>query len=285
MKASVLTTVLLIVLAASLVSAQTSITLQSITNVTFDSVLAGGSTHTVTIRFNASGAPAGRGYLTANGFKIYSPDGADWGSVQGTALGSFSGLGWEHLFVKPLQQDGWKRRLWLAFIRREWQYDRRDTVVVLLAGVNSAPGGGMPAGFNSSALTIEFTSKREDAGLHICIDTCQRAPGAAWEWANADGLIQPAWSGKRCFVIDCCSGRVGDVNGAGGDEPTLGDITTLIGFLFLGDPAPDCLAEADVNRSGTFESPPLDWDDVTIGDVTLLIDYLFLEHTPLGDCP
>lgn len=285
MKASVLTAVLLIVLTAGLASAQTAITFQNITNITHDSVLAGGSTHTVTLRFNASSAPAGRRYLTANGFKIYSPDGADWGFVQGAALSSFSGLGWEHLFVSHFNKTGGSAGYGLPLAVGGGNTTGRDTVVVLLAGVNSTPGGGMPAGFNYSALTIEFSSKREDGGLHICIDTCQRAPGAAWEWANAEGLIQPSWSGARCFVINCCAGRVGDVNGFGGDEPTISDISMLIGFLFLNDPAPDCLAEADVNRSGTFESPPLDWGDVTIGDISTLIGYLFLDGPPLANCP
>ncbi len=71
---------------------QTSVTIESVTNVQHDTVLAGNAPHTVTLRYNLTGAPAGRKYLTANGFRIYSPDGADWGSVQGAVMTPFSAV-------------------------------------------------------------------------------------------------------------------------------------------------------------------------------------------------
>jgi hypothetical protein len=285
MKAAIFLTLGCVVLVAGSVSAQTSITIHSITNVTHDTVLAGGSSHTLTLRYNVSGAPPGRSYLTANGFRIYSPDGADWGSVQGTALGPFSGLGWQHVYVNHFNKIGGGAGYGLPQSVGGGNSTGQDTVVVLLAGVNSEPGGGMPAGFNNLTLTIEFSSDPDDNGRHICIDTCQAAPGASWEWANPDGLIEPTWGGAQCFVVNCCSGRVGDVNGIGGDEPTIGDITTLVGFLFLSDPEPGCVAEADINLSGSLVSPPLGWEDVTIGDITSLIDHLFVDLPPLADCP
>lgn len=84
----------------------------------------------------------------------------------------------------------------------------------------------------------------------------------------------------------CCSGRVGDANGMGGDEPTLGDIGVLIDALFLSaSPEPlTCIEEADVNQSGG-ASPT--FDDISLGDISVLIDYLFLTGPELGlnDCP
>ena len=84
---------------------------------------------------------------------------------------------------------------------------------------------------------------------------------------------------------DCCEGRVGDANGEGGDEPTIGDVSTIIDALFIsGNPDPiDCLAEADVNQSGGANPP---FVEVTIGDVSTLIDYLFITGSSLGlpDC-
>jgi hypothetical protein len=73
----------------------------------------------------------------------------------------------------------------------------------------------------------------------------------------------------------CCQGQVGDVNGNGEDEPTIGDVSLLIDALFISvtsDIVP-CFTEADVNQSGGLEP---EWSDVTIGDLTILIDYLFI---------
>jgi hypothetical protein len=274
-----------LVLVRAQTTAQTEISIQELTNVADDSVLTGGSTHTLTLRFTATGAPPGRSYLTANGFRIYSPDGADWTAVQGTALTGFSQLDWDHVFVSHFNKTGGSGTYGMPLSSGGGNASGHDTVVILLAGVNARPGGGLPGGFDDAALAIEFSSRREDAGLHICIDTCLSAPGASWEWAHPDGLIQPSWGGVRCFVIGCCNGRVGDVNGAGGDEPTISDISALIDLLFISQTRPDCLEECDVNLSGTLNDPPLDWGDVTISDISYLIDYLFLEHTPLPDCP
>jgi hypothetical protein len=83
----------------------------------------------------------------------------------------------------------------------------------------------------------------------------------------------------------CCEGRVGDANGQGGDEPTIGDISVIIDALFIsGSPDPiSCLAEADINQSG---GPDPVYDDITIGDISILIDYLFITGESLGlnDC-
>jgi|GEM_PF-987337 len=82
----------------------------------------------------------------------------------------------------------------------------------------------------------------------------------------------------------CCMGRVGDVNGAGGDEPTIADISHLITRLFIDNTTPlPCVAEADANQSGGMTP---DYDDITISDISLLIDYLFITGQSLGlaDC-
>ena len=89
-----------------------------------------------------------------------------------------------------------------------------------------------------------------------------------------------------CCVItteaeDCCQGRVGDVDGLGGDEPTIGDINKLIEMLYIyGGILPPgllddiCLTEADVNQSGGCN--PVWPDDITITDINILIDYLYV---------
>lgn len=85
----------------------------------------------------------------------------------------------------------------------------------------------------------------------------------------------------------CCVSRVGDANGTGGDEPTIGDVSVMIDAKFIGgtcDGVIDCIAEADVNLSGG--GYDLDCGDITIGDISVLIDYLFITGSGLGlaDC-
>ena len=78
----------------------------------------------------------------------------------------------------------------------------------------------------------------------------------------------------------CCVGRVGDVNGSGGDEPTIGDINRLIELLFIYVDQPiECIEEADVNGSGG--SSPTE-SDITVGDISRLIDYLFVTGSSIG---
>ena len=94
-------------------------------------------------------------------------------------------------------------------------------------------------------------------------------------------------------VYCCCVGRVGDANGEGGDEPTIGDVAILVEALFIaGNETPiACIEEADVNMSAmdpeTDNLPVgLGFEDITIGDIAYLIDYLYITGSSLGlpDC-
>ena len=86
----------------------------------------------------------------------------------------------------------------------------------------------------------------------------------------------------------CCIAHVGDANGLGGDEPTIGDVSVMIDAKFItGDcvgsdpqnPILPCLAEANINQSGSCDPT---CDDITIGDISILIDYLFITGSSLG---
>jgi hypothetical protein len=107
-------------------------------------------------------------------------------------------------------------------------------------------------------------------------DECKSAYGGNW------------FAGQTCAIFQCrcCIDRVGDANGSGDDEPTIGDVTVLIDAKFITgtcDGIIDCLSEADINQSGG-TNPTC--DDITVGDITVLIDYLFITGPSLGlpDC-
>jgi len=97
------------------------------------------------------------------------------------------------------------------------------------------------------------------------------------------------------LTYTCCVERVGDANGEGGDDPTIGDVSLMIDALFitaseavlLTEPA--CIEEADINLSSQNAPshwPPV-WDDITIGDISALIDALFItaDLSILPNCP
>ena len=277
--------VVIISVGAGSAFAQTAITVESVTNLTDDSTLAGGVDQAIVLRYDLTGAPAGKFYWPANGWIIYSPDGADWGYVQASTLPAFEAVGWPHLFANHFNKTGGTGSFGLPQTSGAGNVTGQDTAGVVLAALFSEPGDGLAAGYDDLVIQIEFSTRRVDDDLHICIDTSTQVPGGSWEWANPDGAIIPDWSGAQCWVIGCCAGMVGDVNGVGGDEPTVGDISRLIDFLFITRTPLDCLEEADINQSGTNINPPLDEDDITIADVSLLIDHLFISKVPLAECP
>jgi subtilisin family serine protease len=79
----------------------------------------------------------------------------------------------------------------------------------------------------------------------------------------------------------CCMGVVGDVNGDGGYEPTIADVSTLISFLFINGVGLDCYQEADANQTG---GPDATAADITIGDISVLIDHLFISEQAMRTC-
>ena len=79
----------------------------------------------------------------------------------------------------------------------------------------------------------------------------------------------------------CCRGKVGNVVTGSDADPNIADVSALIDYLFGRFTPVDCLAEADINGSGSGE---LTRADITIGDVSMLIDYLFISVQPLPDC-
>ena len=115
-----------------------------------------------------------------------------------------------------------------------------------------------------------------------------------WAQSASYGLNSGFWQGTGTGGGSCCVGRVGNANGEGGDDPTIGDISLMIDALFITASVtplitpPACIDEADVNLSAVSAGhwPPI-YEDITIGDVSALIDALFItaDLSILLSCP
>jgi len=84
--------------------------------------------------------------------------------------------------------------------------------------------------------------------------------------------------------MNCCQGKVGNVNGLGGDEPTISDVSMIIDHLFISNGILWCPAEADVNQSGGPDPQQGPAGDISISDAATLIDHIFVTNQPLRDC-
>ena len=119
-----------------------------------------------------------------------------------------------------------------------------------------------------------------------CEDWIRSQPSGVYYDAAVFGVTRyPAFwiygQTEQCRVT-CCVGRVGDANMSEDDEPTIGDVSTMIDAKFITgscDGILNCLSEADINQSGG-SNPTC--DDITIGDISTLIDYLFITGQSLG---
>ena len=164
----------------------------------------------------------------------------------------------------------------------------QQTVVVELTGSVGLPLGSGPilkllfyavAPENGQSATISLSSELFPDGPQFVTGGLTYRPG------TLDGSV----------YCDCCTGRVGDANGSGGDDPTIGDVSQMIDALFITASEtvlltpPACIDEADVNLSS--QNSPAHWppvfEDITIGDISALIDALFItaDLSILPNCP
>ena len=120
--------------------------------------------------------------------------------------------------------------------------------------------------------------------LHFGLGDATTIDSIKFDWPSGIVQVMEDVAVDQYVMVyeQCCVGRVGNANGAGGDEPTIGDVSVLIDAKFITgtcDGILSCLAEADINQSGGI-SPTC--DDITIGDISILIDYLFITGPTLG---
>ncbi|HVP07415.1 MAG TPA: right-handed parallel beta-helix repeat-containing protein [Candidatus Acidoferrum sp.] len=108
---------------------------------------------------------------------------------------------------------------------------------------------------------------------HFC-DTTQ-------SWSRVADVSPLLPSNNDCHVLianavsacGCCFGTVGNIDYDDANSVDIGDLSTLVDYLFFAGPIA-CQSEADIDRSSS----------VDIADLTGLIDYLFGTGWPLPQC-
>lgn len=117
-----------------------------------------------------------------NGFQVYSPTGAQWGSFVGDTTGTLGKAQFDGgFFISHFSADG----------------IGADTVGF---GAFRFFADGLPAGFDDTAYTIEIGPI--DAaynGGQICLDSAYYPPSGVWKWAGPEVL--PGWDGPHCYTI------------------------------------------------------------------------------------
>ncbi|MCB2229636.1 hypothetical protein KQH82_02895 [bacterium] len=83
-----------------------------------------------------------------------------------------------------------------------------------------------------------------------------------------DGVGSLGWLTLGGPQSGCCIGNTGNVNNDAGNSVDLSDLIYLVNYLFLGGPAPECMASANVNGDTGCS--------VDLSDLIYLVNYLFL---------
>lgn len=119
-----------------------------------------------------------------NGFRIYSPGGAQWAGTFADTLGGF-GYSYFNLVcgITYYNDDGVSE----------------DTVLFYGA---SFPEAGLPDGYNDIPFEIQLGPIDSTfIGESICIDSCFIPPAANWLWASTSLNFPPEWDGPHCYTI------------------------------------------------------------------------------------
>ena len=134
-------------------------------------------------------------WACSQGFRVYSPDGACWGTTVADSLIA-----------------GWGERFDYLSVINYFSVTGSDADSVCLASFrNPFPptGLGLGPGYNSIPYSITIGPiPPESHGQTICLDSCWIPPGADWWWAmlsTSDPYyydVAPAWNGPHCFQVD-----------------------------------------------------------------------------------
>lgn len=231
-------------------------------------VMQGGTTAEMRFRITVDAAISS--YLTgySNGFRIYSPDGAQWDTVS-------------HRYLSPWPlgtPDGYDNTALARF-----GVDGAGDDTVTFAGLVFFSDRGALPGYDSVAWSIAVRPSQTLAndGRTICIDTVRMFPPMnIWLWNDSTLTgYAPTWAGPYCFTISsesCCRGMTGNTNNDAGDVVSLTDLTLLVNHLFVTFDPLGCRPEGNTNGDPNC--------DLTLTDLTQLVNHLFVTFMPLADC-
>jgi len=122
-----------------------------------------------------------------NGFKIYSPDGAEWNTTEGGFTGTIT---YPYMFENQVVN--------YAGVTGTGA----DTVGFGLYHVTI--GSGLPIGFDNTAFTIEIGPLDPGSyGKTICLDSAFYPPSGVWKWSCLSPCPSfiPSWDGPHCFEV------------------------------------------------------------------------------------
>jgi hypothetical protein len=119
-----------------------------------------------------------------NGFRVYSPDGAQWTPLTYAATGAITAEMFEQLFFNPFSADG----------------ALADTIGF---GGFKLVATGIPSGFDAVVMYLETKVHSAFDGKTLCLDTAFYRPAGYWLWSMADiADIHPEWDGPHCYTIE-----------------------------------------------------------------------------------
>ncbi|MFQ6009355.1 MAG: hypothetical protein ACE5K8_10455, partial [Candidatus Zixiibacteriota bacterium] len=148
----------------------------------------------------------------SNGFRVYSPDGAQWTT---TLVDTTGALNDTHFNIG----NGVMTNTWSA------DGSGSDTIGVLGCSYPNPPSG-MPGGFDGVPITITIGPiDPAYVGKTICLDSCFYGPAGSWKWqVDGQSHYAPYWGGPHCFTIQ---------------EPTLVATPDTLNFwVYQGSPYP-----------------------------------------------
>ena len=165
---------------------------------------------------------------SANGFRIYSPDGATWspGIFVDTVYVQFPTPSTSYdttlygEFINPPEYSG-GNLVWIGQdpqiydggIFVNFYSDDDDNAAtpdvfgigsdtVGFAGFNQTTGTGLFTGFDGTGWKVRIESLDcSSNGKTICIDSAYFKPSGVWKWSTSPGDVFPAWAGPQCFTI------------------------------------------------------------------------------------
>lgn len=172
----------LMLLAASGVFAQGSVSLDHIDGLADSGIIKSGQPIVFHMRLtNESGRDIAG---STNGFRIYSPDGAQWTPITFSPTGA----------VTKAMYD-------LGIFKNEFSLTGAGADTIGFGGA-SISGTGIPNGFDEVILTINTKVRDIYDGKTLCLDSAFYPPGGAWLWSmTTERPLIPIWNGPYCFSV------------------------------------------------------------------------------------